>query len=73
MQEIKQFFENIGRQDLDESCENLLSGGLIDSLDIMSFISEVQKHYKKPLLTRGGVNPADFESFASIKKMLKGC
>ncbi|ENS3715521.1 TPA: acyl carrier protein, partial [Campylobacter upsaliensis] len=46
MQQIKQFFKNIGREDLDENSQNLLSSGLIDSLDIMAFIAEVQKHYK---------------------------
>ena len=54
MQQIKQFFKNIGREDLDENSEILLSSGLIDSLDIMAFIAEVQKHYKKPFLLGGG-------------------
>ncbi|EDP6908994.1 acyl carrier protein [Campylobacter upsaliensis] len=71
MQQIKQFFKNIGREDLDENSQNLLSSGLIDSLDIMAFIAEVQKHYKKPFLLGGGVEPNDFENFENIKKLIE--
>ncbi|MBT0858605.1 acyl carrier protein, partial [Campylobacter coli] len=34
MQEIKQFFINIERSDIDENMKNLLSEDIIDSIDI---------------------------------------
>ena len=69
MQEIKQFFINIERSDIDESMENLLSQDLIDSIDIMALVAEIEKHYKKPLKAEF-IKAENFESFKSIRKML---
>ncbi|HEQ3619519.1 TPA: acyl carrier protein, partial [Campylobacter jejuni] len=49
MQEIKQFFINIERTDINESMENLVSEDFIDSIDIMALVAEIEKFYKKPL------------------------
>ncbi|EDP2655396.1 acyl carrier protein [Campylobacter jejuni] len=70
MQEIKQFFINIDRVDIDESMKNLVNEDLIDSIDIMALVAEIEKFYKKPLKAEF-ITPENFESFESIKKMIK--
>ena len=70
MQEIKQFFINIGKGNIDENATNLVSGGLIDSLDIMRLINEIEKFYKQAL-DFDYIREENFESFESIEKMLK--
>ncbi|EAH5449154.1 acyl carrier protein [Campylobacter jejuni] len=70
MQEIKQFFINIDRSDIDESMKNLVNEDLIDSIDIMALVAEIEKFYKKPLKAEF-ITPENFESFESIKKMIK--
>ncbi|RTI74239.1 acyl carrier protein [Campylobacter jejuni] len=70
MQEIKQFFINIDRADIDENMENLLSEDIIDSIDIMSLVAEIEKLYKKPLKAEF-IKAENFESFENIKKMLE--
>ncbi|TKX34353.1 acyl carrier protein [Campylobacter taeniopygiae] len=70
MKEIKQFFINIGRADVDENMEELISEDIIDSVDMMALVSEIEKHYKKTLKAKF-ITPENFESFASIKQMLE--
>ncbi|HEF9590009.1 TPA: acyl carrier protein [Campylobacter coli] len=70
MQEIKQFFININRTDIDENMENLLSEDIIDSMDIMSLVAEIEKYYKKPLKAEF-IKAENFESFQTIKNMLE--
>ncbi|EAH9280979.1 acyl carrier protein [Campylobacter jejuni] len=70
MQEIKQFFINIDRADIDESMKNLVNEDLIDSIDIMALVAEIEKFYKKSLKAEF-ITPENFESFESIKKMIK--
>ncbi|HAA1513167.1 acyl carrier protein [Campylobacter coli] len=70
MQEIKQFFINIDRADINESMKNLVNEDLIDSIDIMALVAEIEKFYKKPLKAEF-ITPENFESFESIKKMIK--
>lgn len=69
MQEIKQFFINIDRTDIDENMQNLVSEDIIDSIDIMALVAEIEKFYKKPLKAEL-ITPENFESFQSIKNML---
>ncbi|TKX32838.1 acyl carrier protein [Campylobacter aviculae] len=70
MQIVKQFFINIERTDIDEKMTNLVSGDLIDSIDIIALVAEIEKYYKKPLKAEF-ITPENFESFESIKKMLE--
>ncbi len=70
MQEIKNLFLNIGRADIDENSKNLLSEDLIDSMEIMALVSEIEKHYKKPLKA-DFIRAENFEDFQSIEKMIK--
>lgn len=69
MKEIKELFNKIGKSDIDESMTNLLSDGIIDSMDIMALVVEIEKLYKKPLKSKFIINK-NFESFESICKML---
>ncbi|EGF1229132.1 acyl carrier protein [Campylobacter jejuni] len=70
MQEIKQFFINIERTDIDERMQNLVSEDIIDSIDIMALVAEIEKFYKKPLKAEF-ITPENFESFQAIKNMIE--
>lgn len=70
MQQIKQFFININRTDINENMENLLSEDIIDSMDIMALVAEIEKYYKKPLKAEF-IKAENFESFQTIKNMLE--
>lgn len=69
MQIVKQFFEAIDKNDINESSKNLISDGLIDSVDVMALVGEIEKYTKKP------INPEfmvaeNFEDFESIKNLI---
>lgn len=70
MKEIKQFFVNIGKTNIDENTKNLVSDGLIDSLDIMNLINEIEIFYKQEL-DFDYINEENFESFESIEETIK--
>lgn len=70
MTEIKALFAAIGREDLSENDEDLLSSGAIDSLDIMALIAEIEKLYKKSLRAEF-IRAENFESFKALENMLK--
>ncbi|HID0753327.1 TPA: acyl carrier protein [Campylobacter jejuni] len=70
MQEIKQFFINIGKGDIDENEQNLVSNDIIDSLDILNLVNEIEKYYDKEL-DSSLMQPKNFESFENIKEMIK--
>lgn len=67
---IKNFFKNIDRDDINESMDSLVSDGVIDSLDIMALVSEIEKHYKRPLDAKF-IDVENFESFESIRQMIE--
>lgn len=69
MNEIKELFEKIERDDITPEMNGLLSGGIIDSLDIMALVAEIEKRYKKPLDAEF-LELENFENFASIKAMI---
>ncbi|OCX43567.1 acyl carrier protein [Campylobacter ornithocola] len=70
MQLIQEFFNKIDREDINENMQNLLSDDIIDSLDIMALVTEIEKHYKKPLKAEF-IKAENFESFKDIKEMIK--
>ncbi|MBZ7935009.1 acyl carrier protein [Campylobacter sp. LH-2024] len=70
MEEIKQFFKEIGREDIDEFDVDLFSSGRIDSLDVMNLINKIEKYYNKTL-DSDFMRPIHFESFENIQKMLE--
>lgn len=69
MQEIKELFVAIGKPNVDENMQNLLSDGIIDSMDIMMLVFEIEKRYKKPLRSEFIINEC-FESFETIAAMI---
>lgn len=68
MKKIKELFKAIGKGDISENQDNLLSSGVIDSLDIMSLINEIEQKYG--LLDVKFIEAENFESFASLKAMI---
>ncbi|OCX43560.1 hypothetical protein A7X81_00965 [Campylobacter ornithocola] len=69
MEKIQEFFKNIDRDDIDKTSKNLVSKGLIDSIDIISLVREIESYYKKPLKANF-INEENFEDFESIQKMI---
>ena len=70
MKEITELFAKIERSDITPEMSGLLSGGIIDSLDIMALVAEIEKTYKKPLSAEF-IEAENFESFEAIKKMIQ--
>lgn len=70
MNEVKELFSQIGRDDVSQADSALVSGGIIDSMDIMALVDAIEKRYKKMLDARY-IDVQNFESFASISAMLK--
>lgn len=70
MDEIKELFAKIERNDVTPEMSGLLSSGVIDSLDIMALVAEIEKIYKKPLSAEF-IEASNFESFESIKAMIE--
>lgn len=66
---IKEFFAKIGRADIDENGQELVSNNEIDSIEVMALVAEIEKHYQRTL-DRKFIKMEYFEDFASIKKML---
>ncbi|EAI6102773.1 acyl carrier protein [Campylobacter jejuni] len=69
MEEIKQFFKEIGKEDINEFDVDLFSSGRIDSLDIINLVGEIEKFYKIELDFEDLI-PENFENFISIKKLI---
>ncbi|MCV3336729.1 acyl carrier protein [Campylobacter sp. RKI_CA19_01121] len=66
---IQECFNNIGRSDINKNSKNLLSDGIIDSMDVISLVSEIEKYYKKSLNSKF-IKAEAFENFESIAKMI---
>ncbi|AJC86762.1 phosphopantetheine-binding protein [Campylobacter sp. RM16704] len=66
---IQKFFDNIGRSDIDKNSKNLLSDGIIDSMDIVSLVAEIEKYYNKPLKS-DFIKAEYFENFNTIQQMI---
>lgn len=70
MQEIKQFFINIGKGHISEFDNNLIENGFIDSIDIIALVAEIEKFYQITL-DFDDITPENFINFKSIKAMLE--
>ncbi|MGG7073853.1 acyl carrier protein [Campylobacter sp. 9BO] len=70
MQTIQNFFVNIDKAEVSQNMQNLVSDGIIDSLDIMALVAQIERHYKKPLDAKF-IDTENFQSFEAISKMLK--
>ena len=66
--QIYELFKKIGREDITEHDKELMSSGLLSSIEYLSLISEIENIY--------GTIPAkyldieNFESFETIKKLI---
>ena len=70
MNEIKEIFESIGLNDIDENATNLVSGGILDSMDIMAIATAIKKKYQKKL-DPSFLEIENFQSFKAIENMIK--
>ncbi len=70
MKEVKQFFEKIGRNDIDETVDNLIESGVLDSIEIMNLIQEIEAYYEF-LINFDYITPENFRNFQTIDIMLK--
>ena len=69
MKIIKQLFEEIGRNDVNEDMEDLFSDGIIDSMNIIAFLTAAEKYYGKDI-DADFIEFDSFDSFKNIRKML---
>ncbi|EAJ5674025.1 acyl carrier protein [Campylobacter lari] len=65
MDNIQKIFNNIGKENITSSCDNLVSKGLIDSLDIISIVEEIEKKYNITI-DFNLIVPENFENFEKI-------
>lgn len=70
MDEIKELFISIGKENIDESEQDLFASGLIDSLDIIALVSAIKSKYNKSIEAKY-LKADNFKNFSSIKKMLE--
>ncbi|EDO9711546.1 acyl carrier protein [Campylobacter jejuni] len=70
MEEIKEFFKEIGKENIDENSKNLVTNGLIDSLDIMKLVTQIEDFYDQEL-DMDFIMPENFEDFKTIEAMIK--
>ncbi|EAL8576474.1 acyl carrier protein [Campylobacter jejuni] len=70
MEEIKQFFKEIGKENIDNNSKNLVTNGLIDSLDIMKLVTQIEDFYDQEL-DMDFIMPENFEDFKTIGAMIK--
>lgn len=70
MNEIKELFSEIGRDDVSADDSSLVSSGVIDSMDIMALVEVIEKRHKK-MLDAKFIDLQNFESFSAISDMLK--
>lgn len=53
-----------------ENCETLVDDGLLDSIDIVSIISEIEKEYSVEI-DPADIDPFNFQSLAAIREMVE--
>ncbi|EAL7805566.1 acyl carrier protein [Campylobacter jejuni] len=66
---VKSFFQNIGKGDVDETCEDLISLGIVDSLTIMALVGEIEKYYGVEV-DFDYLVPENFINFRAIEDMI---
>ncbi|TEY07126.1 acyl carrier protein [Campylobacter sp. US25a] len=69
MQEIKQLFNEIGKNDITEFHNDLVFGGFIDSVDIISLVSLIEDKYKISI-DFDEIVPENFYNFQTIMEMI---
>lgn len=69
-EDIQRMFNNIGRNDVNETSCDLVDEDIIDSMDMMKLILEIETFLGKNLDAQY-IIPDNFKDFSSIKNMLE--
>ncbi|OPA72075.1 hypothetical protein BB381_00550 [Campylobacter pinnipediorum subsp. caledonicus] len=70
MNHLKRIFEKIGKPNIDVTTKNMITSGILDSIDIMKIIVEIDTIIGKPLDSKF-IKIENFESFDKIENMIK--
>ncbi|MCV3377627.1 acyl carrier protein [Campylobacter sp. IFREMER_LSEM_CL2194] len=70
MKTVKYFFEKIGRNDINETMDNLIEDGIIDSIEIMNLIQEIETYYEI-FIDFDYISPEHLRNFQTIKNMIE--
>ncbi|AQW81325.1 hypothetical protein CPIN18021_0990 [Campylobacter pinnipediorum subsp. caledonicus] len=70
MNHLKRIFEKIGKPNIDVTAKNMITSGILDSIDIMKIIVEIDTIIGKPLDSKF-IKIENFESFDKIENMIK--
>ncbi|MBT0794914.1 acyl carrier protein [Campylobacter lari] len=70
MEDIKKFFKNIGKNEVDENADNLVEDGIIDSIDIINLVQEIETYYGT-CIDFDYINTENLKNFNTIKNMIE--
>lgn len=70
MKEIQNLFNEIGRSDVTADMDELLSSGIIDSMDIMALVSAIEKLCRKPV-NADFIESESFKNFSTIAQLVQ--
>ena len=68
MNEAKKLLTEISKGDISENEQNLLTGGIIDSLDVMELVELIAKQAGE--MNASDINSSDFESISAINSLI---
>ncbi|MDU2360712.1 acyl carrier protein [Campylobacter concisus] len=68
MNEAKKLLTEISKGDISENEQNLLTGGIIDSLDVMELVELISKKFGE--VNASDINSSDFESISAINSLI---
>ncbi|MCV3446646.1 acyl carrier protein [Campylobacter lari] len=69
IEDIKELFIKIGRDDINEEMDKLATGGAINSLEIMSLVQEIESVYGKEF-DFDLIELKNFDNFIQIKNTI---
>ncbi|EOG4053596.1 acyl carrier protein [Campylobacter jejuni] len=69
IKDIKQLFEEIGKNDIDENCNNFLEDGIIDSIAIMALVGVIEDKYNIEV-DFDYMTPENFKNFWTIRDII---
>ncbi|EGK8010275.1 acyl carrier protein [Campylobacter lari] len=67
--DIKELFIKIGRDDINEEMDKLATGGVINSLEIMSLVQEIESVYDKEF-DFDLIELKNFDNFIQIRNII---
>ncbi|WP_069637450.1 hypothetical protein [Campylobacter pinnipediorum] len=70
MNHLKRIFEKIGKPNIDVTAKNMITSGILDSIDIMKIIVQIDTIIGKPLDSKF-IKIENFESFDKIENIIK--